>query len=99
MSELIFKCPFCGDKTSHHHLYVNQEKGVFYCQLCGAKGTIKYLVQKFPNLDFSLSRLFLPDKPGKEERKIDVSGFELLKVSEPRSYLHQVVMTTLSIVG
>jgi ribosomal protein L37AE/L43A len=34
--ELRGNCPFCGDKKGH--LYVNIDKGVFYCHKCGASG-------------------------------------------------------------
>ncbi|MGB9812464.1 MAG: DUF3854 domain-containing protein [Thermovenabulum sp.] len=37
--EIRICCPFCGDKK--YHMYVNLEKGVYNCFLCGAKGKIK----------------------------------------------------------
>lgn len=42
--EMRYNCPFCEkrgkDVDYDYHLYVNREKGVFYCQRCGAKGHI-----------------------------------------------------------
>lgn len=43
--ERKFSCPYCvvTGKTpdTKGHLYVNKEKGVYYCQRCGVKGKLK----------------------------------------------------------
>jgi hypothetical protein len=49
-SETVQPCPYCGDKTSHNHLYINTEKGVFQCWLCGVTGTTNKLFRDFPAL-------------------------------------------------
>lgn len=50
--ERVIACPYCGDKPGRHHkhCYVNVEAGVFFCHLCGAKGSIKKLEKDFPGL-------------------------------------------------
>lgn len=50
--EKILACPLCGDKGERHHkhLHVNEDKGVYYCHLCGEGGTVRSLVKKFPYL-------------------------------------------------
>lgn len=53
MSERVLRCPFCGDKRTHHHLYVNLERGVYYCHLCGASGVVSKLKEYYPNIDFT----------------------------------------------
>ena len=37
-------CTFCGD--GRNHLGVNKHNGCYYCFVCGAKGSFKYLVYK-----------------------------------------------------
>jgi len=88
MTEQVFKCPFCGDKESHHHLYVNQEKGVFYCQLCGASGSISYLLEKFPDFSIFFPGFFKKDTTNKYK---SVSKFESLDITGRKGYFHQVV--------
>lgn len=34
--EAAMRCPFCDDKR--RHLYLNREKGTYFCQRCGASG-------------------------------------------------------------
>ncbi len=34
--EAVMHCPFCDDKKQH--LYLNRDKGTYYCQRCGASG-------------------------------------------------------------
>jgi len=51
--EIILTCPFpnCDDRNKgHNHLYVNAEKGVFQCWLCGHSGRVSYLLGRFPEL-------------------------------------------------
>lgn len=48
--EVRFLCPFCSDrkgsKDSKHHMYVNLRKEKWICFRCGAKGSLKYLLEK-----------------------------------------------------
>jgi hypothetical protein len=38
-TEVRARCPFCGDKPRDGHFYMNTEKNLYFCFLCGAKGT------------------------------------------------------------
>lgn len=52
--EKIYRCPFCGDSQnpSKGHLYVNLQKGVYYCHKCHKGGTVKGLQsQEYSPLD------------------------------------------------
>ena len=42
--EYLVRCPFCGDHPTHNHLYINPEKGVFYCFYCGERGSLRKLL-------------------------------------------------------
>lgn len=48
--EIRFLCPFCaerkGSKDTKHHMYINFRKEKWICFRCGAKGAIKYLLEK-----------------------------------------------------
>lgn len=44
-------CPFHSEKTPS--FFVNNEKGLFYCQGCGAGGDIFKFVQLYNNVNFS----------------------------------------------
>jgi len=49
-SEMIFRCPFCGDsqKSPHKgHLYLNLEYLYFNCFKCDVSGTINTLIKMF----------------------------------------------------
>lgn len=49
-TELVVKtCPFCGD--DRYKLYVNKEKGLYDCKLCGQQGNIYQLQAKYGTLD------------------------------------------------
>lgn len=48
--ELIYRCPFCGDKSGH--LYVNPAKNVYHCVRCGEGGYAVGMVAKL----FSVSK-------------------------------------------
>lgn len=59
-SEIIIKCPYCGDKsddvhklTGHYHMYINTETGQFHCFLCNRSGMLPKLVHDF-RTNFSL---------------------------------------------
>jgi len=54
--ERLIECPVCGDKPGRHHkhCYINVDKGVYYCQLCGDKGSLKDLARKYP----AIGRMF-----------------------------------------
>lgn len=41
--EYLIRCPFCGDHPRHNHCYINVEKGVFNCRLCGEDGKVQRL--------------------------------------------------------
>jgi len=62
-SEIIIKCPYCGDKTDdlhrltgHYHMYINAETGQFHCFLCNASGSVNKLVRDFKS-SFDVSDL------------------------------------------
>jgi len=38
--EILFQCPFCGDKPKRYHLSLNREKKTFRCWLCGESGGV-----------------------------------------------------------
>ena len=53
-SELLIKCPYCGDKTDsyhvstgHFHMYINAETSEFHCFLCNTSGNIFKLLRDF----------------------------------------------------
>lgn len=53
MSEIVIKCPVCGDHPNrghHYHCHVNVQKGVFYCFLNDCKGTVKWLLRRYPEV-------------------------------------------------
>lgn len=43
-SHYIERCPYCGDSnnSTHGHLYINVQTGLYYCQKCGASGKQQY---------------------------------------------------------
>lgn len=47
--EQITLCPIHGERRPS--LRVNLEKGVFFCQACGAKGTAMHLVMAMESVD------------------------------------------------
>lgn len=47
--EVQGQCPFCDD--NHHHLYLNTEDDVFFCQRCGAGGNSVTLYARLNNVD------------------------------------------------
>jgi len=50
MSEILVKCPICGDHRDHPHLYLNPEKKVYHCWYCDASGKLEWLLEKYPHL-------------------------------------------------
>jgi hypothetical protein len=50
LSEVVVKCPLCGDHPRHNHLSLNIEKGVYHCYFCDAGGSLKKLLAKYPDL-------------------------------------------------
>ncbi len=56
MTEIILSCPYCGDKAgSHHkHLHANEEKGLYFCQLCERGGLLVKLIKDYPEIRDSL---------------------------------------------
>lgn len=46
--EIRYNCPFCKKYKgidTHYHLYVNIDKGKYYCQKCKASGELSYLLK------------------------------------------------------
>lgn len=49
-TELVIKvCPFCGD--DRYRLYLNKEKGLYDCKVCGQQGNLYQLSAKYGVLD------------------------------------------------
>lgn len=44
--EYVIRCIQCGDSPTHNHLYINEEKGVFYCFYCGYSGKLEKLLKE-----------------------------------------------------
>lgn len=58
---ILIRCPFCGDSIknfNHAHLYIEPEKGLFWCARCYTGGTIKYLLYYIKD---RLSDNYFPD--------------------------------------
>ena len=47
--EVQARCPFCDDKS--HHLYLNTEEDLCYCQRCGTGGNSITLYTKITGVD------------------------------------------------
>lgn len=89
------KCPFHGggnEKTASCKL--DDDKGLYYCFGCGAKGNIFSLVMQKENLDFPSSIEFLAQKAGvtlEEERgKDNISREEREKSREEKDVLYEL---------
>jgi len=78
LSEIVFVCPYCGDKESHGHLHVNSEKAVFHCFLCNEGGPVKKLIKDHPSMAIELSVLgaVFPKQESHRKPKTFFSVFE-----------------------
>jgi DNA primase len=78
------KCPFHNEKTPSFS--ISEERGIYYCFGCGAKGDIFSFVEKFEGTDFKGSLKILADRAGiplveyksKEKDKTDIY-YEILE--------------------
>jgi len=78
------KCPFHNEKTPSFS--ISQERGIYYCFGCGAKGDIFSFVEKFEGTDFKGSLKILAERAGiplgefknKEKDKTDIY-YEILE--------------------
>ena len=45
--EYVIRCPYCGDSSSHAHLYINVRKRVYNCYRCGEAGKLRQFLREF----------------------------------------------------
>src|SRR3990167_9749829 len=87
-TELVIKvCPFCGD--DRYRLYVNKEKGLYDCKICGQQGNLYQLTSKYGLLD----EISKPELLKKKYKPLNIStmiaGIEALQTNKiALEYLH-----------
>jgi len=69
--EFVGRCPFHEDNSGH--LYVNREKGVFYCQKCGETGNVIQFVAKKEGISEKEAALKLCSQIPGVRRGVDVA--------------------------
>lgn len=80
-SEIITRCLFCDDNKNH--LYINDEKGVFFCHKCSEAGNIWRLKKHFGELDIKEYSKKEYKKPKKDTDK----DYTLQLSAEGKEYL------------
>lgn len=87
-TELVIKvCPFCGD--DRYRLYLNKEKGLYDCKICGQQGNLYQLSAKYGVLD----EISKPDMLRKKYKPLNIdmmtNAVEELKTNKKAlAYLH-----------
>ena len=72
--EYCVRCMLCGDSSTHDHLYINPDLGVFKCWYCGEGGSLKWLLKEYGDGSKLEPRVGVTKK--KEYPQIDFSVFK-----------------------
>lgn len=74
-NEYLIRCPVCGEpNSSHDHCYVNPDKGVWKCWICGEGGSLRKLLEEYGDGAKLEPRVGITQK--KQYPQIDFSVFK-----------------------